>query len=144
MIINGRGFNGQWSPKGDKILYSVHNSANGHLPLLYIVDAQGDRIGLNLKNLKTITWANKCTFANNDTIYCAVPTQLDEGAGYSQNQSDIYPDIIYKINLITGYRSILAIPENKYTINKMMLSENDKYLYFQDKFTGQVNKITLK
>lgn len=144
IIIAGRGFQGQWSPKGDKILYSVHNSANQHKPILYIVDAQGERIGLNLKNLKTFTWANKCTFADNDTIYCAVPTQLDEGAGFSQDLGDKYPDIIYKINLITGYRSVLAIPETNHTISKIMVTDNGRYLYFQDKFTRQIYKIALK
>jgi len=144
IILPGRGFDGQWSPKGDKILYNIHNTGTDHKPSLYIVDALGDRIGLNSKNLKTLTWSNKCTFSTNDIVYCAVPTQLEEGAGMSQFNMDNYPDIIYKINLVTGHKSILAIPEEDHTINKIILSENGRYLYFQDKFTGQVLKIALR
>ena len=108
------------------------------------MDALGQRIGLNLKNLKTQTWANKCTFADNDTVYCAIPTQLETGAGFNQEIYDEYPDTILKINLLTGYKSILAIPEIGNTINKLMVSNNNQYLFYQDKFTNKIFKIKLR
>ncbi|MBU1165296.1 hypothetical protein KKA15_07140 [Patescibacteria group bacterium] len=144
IIIAGWNFEGIWSPKGDKILYSVSNAETENKPQLYIVDALGQRIGLNLKNLKTQTWANKCTFADNDTVYCAIPTQLETGAGFNQEIYDEYPDTILKINLLTGYKSILAIPEIGNTINKLMVSNNNQYLFYQDKFTNKIFKIKLR
>jgi len=144
IVIAGRGFSGQWSPHGEKILYSVYNSQTGNIPVLYVVDALGNKVGLNQKNLKVMTWSNKCVFENEENVYCAVPTNLDEGAGFSQEMMDKYPDIIYKINLVTGYKTVLAVPDENFTINKIMISNSGKYLYFQDKFSGKVYKINLR
>ncbi|MFH1822200.1 MAG: WD40 repeat domain-containing protein, partial [Patescibacteria group bacterium] len=61
-VIEGRGFEPLWSTKGDKLIYSVYTSSNDLKPMLWLVNAQGEAIGSDRKNLKVETWASKCTF----------------------------------------------------------------------------------
>lgn len=84
-IIEGRGFQSQWSTTGDKLLYSVYHTRDDLKPRLWLVDASSDTIGQERKSLDVQTWANKCTFASNTEIYCAVPNNLEKGAGLFRN-----------------------------------------------------------
>ncbi|HLC89698.1 MAG TPA: hypothetical protein VJG65_01935 [Patescibacteria group bacterium] len=143
-LIEGRGFQGQWSTKGDRLLYSVYSSDSGYRPALWIVDATGDQIGENRRNLKIETWADKCSFAENDTIYCAVPQNLEEGAGIFANDLDNSPTNIYKIDLKTGFRSLIARPEGNPNIDQLYTSQDGRYLYFTAKTDGRLYKINLK
>lgn len=143
MTVEGQGFRPLWNPSGQQLLYSVASSASNYKPLLWIVDAQGDNIGRNRRSIAVNTWADKCTFASSDTVYCAVPTELPTGAGLLPAIADQTPDNIYKINLNTGLQTRVAIPEGSHTIGKMMLTPDKKTLYFSDKSSGTLNKIQL-
>lgn len=144
MIVQGRGFESQWSTKGDKLLYSVYNSNNGLKPKLWIAETENGNIGSLTKGISLETWANKCTFANNDEIYCAVPKNLPEGAGLFPEVADQTSDNLYKINLKTGIKSLIATPEGDFTISQVMVAENQDKLYFTDKQTGQIYQIKLR
>lgn len=143
-IINGRGFDPQWSDAGDRLLYSVYSSDNNMNPRLWIVDAQGDNIGYNRTNLGIDTWASKCTFATNSEIYCAVPESLQEGAGLFPEIADQSHDLLYKINTQTGSKTLIAIPENAVNISDIMVGDSQDKLYFTDKTTGRIYSINLK
>lgn len=143
-IINGRGFDPQWSDAGDKLLYSVYSSDNNMNPSLWIVNAQGDNIGQNRTNLGLSTWASKCTFATNDEVYCAVPDVLPEGAGLFPELADKTQDSLYKIDLKTGTKKLIAIPENATNVSSIMVPGAQNKLYFTDKITGQIYEINLK
>ncbi|HNW55913.1 MAG TPA: hypothetical protein PKN62_02445 [bacterium] len=143
MTIQGRGFQHQWSPKGDKMLYSVYSSDNEMKPGLWVVNSEGSQIGENRKRLNVNTWAEKCTFTGNDEIYCAVPTSLDYGAGFLPSLSNQIPDNIYKINIKTGSQQLIAIPENDTTIDSLFVSSDGSSLYFTDKNDSSINKINL-
>jgi hypothetical protein len=143
-IINGRGFEPQWSDKGDKLLYSVYSSTSNLNPSLWIVNAQGDNIGQNRSNLGLNTWASKCTFATNEEIYCAVPDNLPQGAGLFPELADSSSDSLYKINLQTGVKKLIAVPDGATNISSIMVGEAQDSLYFTDKITGQIYEIKLK
>ncbi len=109
LIIDGRGFELKWSPRGDKIAYSIYSSNSSYQPRLYLVNAQGDEIGNDKKDLNLATWAHKCTFnQNGNTLYCAVPKELPEGAGLVLELAENARDDFYQINVATGNVSFLA------------------------------------
>ena len=144
MIVEGLDFRPSWTPNGERMLYSVAGSISDYKPDLWIVDAFGDNIGLNRKNLNINTWVDKCTFADNQTLYCAVPNTLDRGAGLQPDVAADTPDSIYRIDVTTGLQTKVAEPEGSHTIGKIMLSPDGKNLYFTEQQTGVINKIQLK
>ncbi len=143
-VVEGRGFAYQWSPAGDRILYSVYSSDNDLKPLLWTVNAQGESIGSDRQSLGLETWTDKCVFASNETAYCAVPESLPEGAGLFPELADEYPDRLYEVNVRTGLKKLIAIPDNDYNMTNLIVSANGYYLYFTDKTTGLIHQIRLK
>lgn len=143
-VVEGRGFEPKWSTAGDKLLYSVYSSQTDYKPTLWIVDAQGDQIGANRRSLKLETWADKCSFANNTEIYCAVPTSLQKGSGIFKNDTDTSPTDIYKIDLKTGFKTKIATPEGSHNIDNIIVSENGNQLYFTSKTDGRLYTIRLE
>ncbi|MFH0814647.1 MAG: hypothetical protein V1902_00945 [Candidatus Falkowbacteria bacterium] len=140
----GLGFKYDWSPAGDKILYSTYNPVENMDPCLYIVNASPTTVGYNHKKINLKTWVNKCAFGDNDTAYCAVPKELPANAGTTPEIADSIPDYVYKIDLTTGMTSFIAEPEYNYTIDKMTVSPDGDYLYFVDKQTNTLHSIQLK
>lgn len=143
-VIEGRGFQGQWSDEGDKLLYSVYSSGSNYKPTLWIVEASGDNIGKNRRSLGLETWSDKCSFSNNNEVYCAVPKSLQEGAGIFHQELDNGPTDIYKIDLETGFKSKIAVPQTNHNISNIMVTENGNYLYFTSQTDGQLYKINLR
>ena len=142
-IIEGRNFQSQWSPEGEKLLYSVYSSRDNYSPRLWVVNAQVNTIGENRHQLGLMTWSNKCAFASETDLYCAVPAEMPEGAGMFPSLADEFPDTIYKIDLTTGGKKIIAIPDGFFNVSQMVVSEDQDYLYFLDKYSGTVNEIKL-
>ncbi len=143
-IIEGRGFEPQWSSEGSRLLYSVYNSADNYNPRLWVVDATSDTIGQNRRQLNIQTWANKCTFASDTEVYCAVPEELPKGAGLLPQLADESKDLLYKIDLATGAQKLIAIPNGYYNISQIAVPETQDYLYFTDKYSGSVYQIKLR
>jgi len=144
ITANGYGVESKWAPDGEKLLYSAHSFSTSNKPMLYIVDAAGDNIGYNHQSLNLNTWADKCAFADKETMYCAVPKELPEGADLLPSIADSTPDYLYKVNVRTGVKSFIAEPEYGYTIDQIMPSENGEDLFFTDKQTGTLHSIKLK
>lgn len=143
-VIPGRGFQEKWSPQGDRLLYSVYYSDSQMKPTLWIVDAESNQIGENRQMLNVQTWAEKCTFASNTELYCAVPTSLDYGAGFLPSLADQIPDQVYKIDTKTGTKQLIAIPEQDVTMEDLFVSPDGNSLYFTNKNDGSINKIQLR
>ncbi|MFH1412887.1 MAG: hypothetical protein ABIG10_02560 [bacterium] len=141
-ITEGRGFVHKWSPQGDKIVYSVYSSMNDYKPMLWRVDAQGDNIGANRLPLELETWADKCVFSSNSELYCAVPRELETGAGLFPNLGDRTSDDLYHIDLATGTKTYLS-NAGYYNMTNLIITNDQKYLYFTDKITGRLHKIEL-
>ncbi len=130
-IVDGSGFMPQWSTTGKKLLYSVYSSRSDFKPELWIVDSQGDSIGGNRKLLQLNTWADKCTFGNDDTAYCAVPKDLPTGAGMSRSIANYNYDDLYKIDLRTGLKTPISL-DGDYNINSISYDTNKNKVIFTD------------
>ena len=132
IIVEGRGFESQWSPQGNKLLYSVYSARSSFKPELWMVNASGESIGSGRKMLNLNTWSNKCAFADERFVFCAVPTELNTGAGFAPGVADNTEDAIYKIDTETGLKSELPLDEY-HVINSLYIGDNGKTLYFTDK-----------
>lgn len=143
-IIEGRGFQPQWSSEGSRLLYSVYNSADDYNPRLWVVDAASDTIGQNRRQLTLQTWASKCAFASDTEVYCAVPEELPKGAGLLPQLADDTKDLLYKIDLASGSQKLIAIPDGYYNISQIAVPKDQNYLYFTDKYSGSVYQIKLR
>ena len=142
--IDGRGLETTWSKGGDRMLYSTYTPDSGYKPTLYIVDALGDSIGNNRRSLQLNTWASKCSFADNTTVYCAVPDSLPDGAGLLPNATDKGPDSLYKVDIQKGTTQKIATPASAHAIETITVSPDQTSLYFNDKDTGALFSVKLK
>jgi hypothetical protein len=92
-------------------------------------------MGVKNQELGLWTWAEKCTFADdNITVYCAVPLYLKTGSGIYPQLAQNTPDTIYKINTNSGFKQEIAQPTDSlgiglYTAQKLMLSTDESILY---------------
>jgi hypothetical protein len=143
-IIEGRGLTYEWSKTGDRLLYSAYNTRSDLKPKLWVVDAQGDTINQNRRSLEINTWADKCTFASNTEIYCAVPTNLEAGSGIFRDIANNTNDEIYKIDLETGTSKLIAIPDGNYSVKEIMVDDGQNNLTFSDQNSGAIYQIKLK
>ncbi|MBI1961554.1 MAG: hypothetical protein HYS45_02540 [Parcubacteria group bacterium] len=145
---NGLGFEGAWSPSGKQMLYSVYRAATNYNPMLHIAGAEGDNIGLGNRSLRIQTWPDKCAFATEEIVYCAVPQFLNEGSGIFREQTFGTQDTIYKIDLISNAASPIAFPESEggssFTIETMAVSADGRELYFTDRVSGRIHKLRLR
>ncbi len=150
-VVDGFSFKGKFSPDGRKLLYSVIRESEEYRPSLWIVDATEASIGRNKKRLNVDTWVHKCVFSSINTriLYCGVPDELPPNigilpAGYSDTK-----DSIYRIDLSTGYASLIAVPADEkgvldVSVLDIWLSKDERSLYFWDAKSGKVYRIRLK
>lgn len=132
LIVEGLGFESLWSPRGDKILYSVAGETSDYQPTLWVTDGDGDNIGNNRQNLGLQTWVNKCTFQDNSTVLCAVPQNLPANSGLQPELASNTYDYVYEVNLNTGTSSLLAIPESNDSMSNLTISDDGSILYYTD------------
>lgn len=132
IVVEGRDMRSQWSPDGNKLLYSVFSARNDFKPELWVVNAQGEDIGADRRLLGLNTWADKCAFADKRFAYCAVPAALETGAGFAPALASQTPDRIYKIDLQTSLKNEMAT-DGEHTIDSMFVGDNGQTLYFTDK-----------
>ncbi len=144
LVVNGVGFQGGWSPDGSRIAYSVSSADSDWKPQMWIAGGTPDRIGTNKMSLNVNTWANKCAFGGDTAMYCAVPDELPRGAGLYPSVVGNTPDRIWRVDLSTGIRDLVATPSENHTINSIVVSQNGRTLYFTDQISGQLYKINLK
>ena len=145
MTVEGGGFEGIWSPDGKQMVYSVYNSANDYKPELWVSDASPGNIGNNRRKLDITTWSDKCIFDSASSMYCAVPINLPYGAGLEPeaNEVKVINDQIYHINLNTGVKRLIAIPEGDHNVEHLMLNEQTNQLLFLDTNDNRTYRIEL-
>jgi len=142
--IEGRGFEHKWSQEGDRLAYSVYSTTDDLKPKLWVVNAEGDTIGSGRKSLDLETWASKCVFANNEEMYCGVPESLERGAGMFPEMAKNTKDNLYHVNIATGQKRLIAIPDGYYNMTNLVVTENEDNLFFTDAASGLIHKIELK
>jgi hypothetical protein len=143
-IVEGRGFEPLWSKSGEQLAYSVYDLKDESKPELWVVNSQGDEIGSNRKRLNVQTWASKCTFYDAETMYCGVPRTLPEGSGIFPEMAKDTADDLYKINVKTGEKELIATTEDGYNMTNLMVSKDEKNLYFTDNRDSLIRKIKLQ
>ena len=141
-IIQGRDLKYQYSPNGNKMLYSVYNPNSNYLPTLWITSSDPQAIDSGRLDTGLNTWADKCDFSNESTIYCAVPKEIGKYSGIlrSNNESD---DDIYAIDTQTGratLASTLLIPSE---ISSLKVSADGTKLYYVDEDSQEVNSVDI-
>jgi len=132
ITVEGRGLVSEWSPTGNKLLYSVYSDRSDYKPELWVVNSQPGSAGTERKLLNVNTWADKCTFEDERYLYCGIPTNLQRGAGFVPDIANNVPDAIYKIDTQTGAKTEIPMSET-HVIDSMFLGEDGKTLYFTDK-----------
>jgi len=148
LVVDGRGFEGAWSPKGDKLLYSVFKPEMDYNPTLWIAGGQGDDLGSGKRYVGLNTWVDKCDFSQSDgdIVYCAVPDYLPKGSGWYPELADDVPYHIYKVNVNTGRKEKVADPiinGSRVTIDEIYLGEDDQILYYTNASDGHLYSIDL-
>lgn len=141
--VEGRDLKFAWSPSGDKLVYSVYNSRSDYNPTLWVVNTRPELLATGRNKLELDTWADKCVFGSESTVYCAVPQSLETGMGFRPDLATNTPDDIYKIDLNTGTKELIAQPLYPTTIDQLIISENNNYLYWLEQNTGQLKKMNL-
>ena len=143
-VVHGRGFEHKWNENGDKLIYSAYSGLSNNKPSLWAVNASGDAIGTNRKRLNVETWASKCGAPIGDNIYCAVPNDLEDGSGIFPGMAKTTVDKFYKIDIKTGQKKLIAVPETDLSASNINVSNNEQYLYFTDNATNKIQQIKLK
>jgi hypothetical protein len=143
LVVEGRGFMPNWSPSGQNILYSVYSGSEGFRPSLWVSGAAGDTINKNRRNLNLQTWANKCIWQSESIIYCAVPSELGEGAGLQPELFTNTKDFIYKIDLSSGSLTNLGQPEGSPSVNQLTIDAAGQALFFNDRASGKLIRFSL-
>ncbi|OGY85462.1 MAG: hypothetical protein A2233_04065 [Candidatus Kerfeldbacteria bacterium RIFOXYA2_FULL_38_24] len=149
VVVHGYGLQTQYSPDGQRLLYSTFSADSNYNPTVSIVDANGDDIGKNNKDLELNTFARKCSFsADNAKVYCGIPKEQKYGYGLEPSILRGTTDDIYEVDLKNGTKKRIAVPVDAqgnpaYAVNKMFVAQNGQYLYFRDEQSGQLVKISL-
>ena len=144
ITVKGENFDPLWSPNGALLLYSTAATDDDYKPRLYIVDGTGQTPGGDKITTNLFTMADKCVFADEKTIYCAVPDALPEGSGLDPEILNNTPDSIYSINAATGAVTFVGRPENDMTVSKLQISKDGANLYLLDATTGFIKKMLLR
>ncbi len=131
LIVEGSGFQPQWSTTGNKLIYSVYSSRSDFKPELWVTDSSGDNIGNNRHLLNLNTWADKCTFSDDNILFCAVPRDLPTGAGMSRDIAQYNYDNLYKIDLRTGLKTPISLNGN-YNVTNISYDAGHNKLIFTD------------
>ena len=143
LIVPGRGFQPNWSPSGQNILYSVYHERTEFRPSLWIAGGSGDQIGENRRGLNLNTWADKCAWLDENQLVCGVPQALDVGAGLAPQNFASVPDDVYRIDLRTGLSVKINTPDQIHPISQPLISADKTKLIFTDGATGRLYEYEL-
>lgn len=142
IMVDGSHFSAIWSPKGTSILYSIANPSNHNRAELWYTGATGQSEGVGRKNLGIETWTDKCAFADETTVYCAVPRTGANNSGSDSRLVTSFDDV-YSINVTSGRKTLVAKPVINMQINQLSISDDQSLLYFTDS-VGRLNYLRLK
>ncbi|EKD33387.1 MAG: hypothetical protein ACD_76C00041G0005 [uncultured bacterium] len=143
LIVEGLNFHPKWSPSGEKILYDISGELSDYKPLLWVVDGSPSTMGDNRRGLGIRTWADKCAFQSNTTLYCAVPNSMPDGSGLQRELARGSNETIYKIDLDTYKITTAGFPENGGEVNNPTVSSDGGMFYYTDS-QGALMQMRLK
>lgn len=140
--VEGFDFIPQWSPNGSRLVYSAASAGTDYQPALWVVRADGTEIGGSRVRLDVRTWADKCTFAGDDVMYCAEPVSLPSGAGLQRDIAAGTLDHLLKIDLTTGIARDITPVGFEATIDALTVAGDGNSLFVADS-AGQLTKVDL-
>ncbi len=135
-----------WSPLGDKMLFSETDSKGKNLELK-IMDLKKQTTG----ELDFITLPEKCVWSqDNRSIFCAIPKEISSSAvlpdDYYKNKV-FFSDDIWRINLDNGEAIKILEGSDDFQescdAQKMILSQQENYLFFINKKNGLLYSLEL-
>lgn len=144
LITPGRGFTPNWSPSGKQLLFSTYNVDSNFKPTLWIVSGDPATMGSGRRTFSLNTWADKCTWAGETDVYCGVPQNLPDDAGFSRADFATLPDDVYHIDLKTGVASKLPLPDTGLTVRSPVVTGDQGKLIFSDAQSGKLYSYDLK
>ncbi|MEI6511542.1 MAG: hypothetical protein WCO25_05935 [Candidatus Uhrbacteria bacterium] len=144
LTVEGLGFLSSWSPNGKQLLYSVAGGYSDNKPLLWLVDATPATMGENRHSLGLNTWADKCSYSDSTTVYCAVPRNLPNNSGLQRALYVNYPDSVYKIDTASSKVTLVAMPDKDVAMEHLRVSDDGSALYFTSRNDGTLQTIRLK
>lgn len=144
LTVEGLNFKAQWNTRGDKIVYSSAGAQDDYRPMLWVVDGNPGSLGERRRSLGINTWVDKCTFANQSTMYCAVPQAMGPNIGLQRALANNIADAIYRVNVETGTSERVAVPQTPQSIETLTVSADGSRLFFTDQATGILQQIRLK
>jgi hypothetical protein len=116
----------------------------GFRPTLWVSGGSGDQINANRRNLGLQTWVDKCAWRSEQIIYCAVPTNLGDGAGLQRDLFTDTQDVIYKIDLASGALTNLGQPDGNPSVNQLTVSADGKAVFFNDRSSGKLVRFSVE
>jgi hypothetical protein len=143
LVVEGRGFQPLWSPTGQKVLYSVWTVDNGYKPELWVSGGSPDNVNMNRVKLEIQTWADKCAWASDDLLFCAVPENLPQGAGLQPDLFATLEDRIVRIDLKTGQKTDLGKPDGNPSVRSPVVTKDGSALLYTDASTGKLYSFNL-
>ncbi|MEK7559724.1 MAG: hypothetical protein AAB522_00265 [Patescibacteria group bacterium] len=134
-VVESTGLDAMWNKDGSKIMYTDFN-----LNLFYLNTKTGEQKGLSLK-----TVAEKCVFsAKSDVVYCAIPKTVSKNMNSDKwwQGKIAFTDSIAGINL--SNLELVFFAQTQSDATNPVLLENDTYLLFKDRSTGELWSLKLK
>lgn len=143
LITEGRGFIPSWSPNGSSLLYSVYRSDSGYLPELWISGGTAETINSNRRRLDLSTWADKCGWQNEETLFCAVPSRLEVGAALQRDALPQGQDQLFRVSLRTGQKTNLGFIDGATNVHNIVVSPDGATVTMRDAQTGRLLRTRL-
>ncbi|MDA0207887.1 MAG: hypothetical protein O3B64_00565 [bacterium] len=141
LVVEGGSFSARWAPSGNYILYSVAETNNDYRASLWYTRGSGD-VGSERRRINLETWVEKCTFASESVVYCAVPRNGQAYSGF--DPEDVFsPDDVYEINVKTGATRMIGSPVLDLRLFNLSVSADGRDLYFTDQ-AGRLNLMRLR
>lgn len=143
IYVDGADVQTEWSPSGNSLLASAYSPQTDFNPQLEIISY--DPMTNEAESKKTInlnTWAEKCTYKDEYTILCAVPSDMISGAGMQPEVMKYTPDHLYEVDVQTGATKKIMDNLQSYTMSNLTMGP-DNQLYFIDSNDGSLNKVYL-
>jgi hypothetical protein len=146
-IITGRfGADFLWSPDNQHILVQSTNTAGGNAPALGLTDEDG----VGYHNLFAPTFITKSAWSkDSETVYYSLPSAFPSDAVIPNDYygRPIYTsDTFWKMNIRTGKKERLVPLDEMtdgYDAADVFLSPVETDLYFTDRKTGKLYRVTL-
>ena len=144
LMVEGFSFEPIWNTDGSQILYSTHGPSSNYLPQVWLTDGTSSTLGENRRSIALNTWADKCTYADATTAFCAVPKNLPAGSGLQRTLAFGEPDAVYRIDTRTGSVATVGEPESPTSMTNLQVSEDGSTLYYQDAKSGTLQFFRLR